>query len=93
MIFYFKFADFFFLIFHTNDSTKYDKVLREHLQFYEIFPDRGDYGGLFFFGEGRGVDFLFVSILVLKISFKVSHHCMLNINPRNLENGASHKKP
>ena len=46
-------------------QTKYYKVLREHLQFYEILPDRGDYGSLFFFGKGKGVDFLFVSILML----------------------------
>ena len=78
--------------------------------FYEIFPDCGDLGGLFFFG-GMGCWFLRELRFILKVKgwiiwvgqgeFFVCNHpyvkcygvtSLLNINPRNFENGASHKK-
>ena len=89
MSFYFKFADFCLNFSYKQNIIKCLENIYSFMKSFQIV----EIMEVYFFGEGRGVDFLFASILMLKISFKMSHHCMLNINPRNLENGASHKKP
>ena len=66
-------------------------------QIVKAFPSKLRSGDFFFekvrvelFGWGRVIS-LFVSSLMSKVSFKVLRTSLLNINPRNLQNSASHK--